>query len=147
MDVLSFKQKVFEFALNSPEVLDKREIMAINMNEDWDSYWKRMLKDREWADTNFVHCTAWYLNMDLFIVSDACNERNKHFIVHGYFDEDDLVRKKLYLGYITDTHYQSILPKKVDQGIGEYSATKIYFFPRQQKNCEKFPNILSNFLG
>ena len=46
MDVLSFKQKVFEFALNSPEVSEKREFMAIDMNEDWDSYWKRILKDR-----------------------------------------------------------------------------------------------------
>ena len=84
MDVLSFKQKVFEFARNSPEVLEKREIMAIDMNEDWDSYWKRMLKHREWADTTFVHCTAWYLNMDLVIVSDACNERNKFFKVNKY---------------------------------------------------------------
>ena len=84
MDVLSFKQKVFEFALNSPEVLEKREFMAIDMNEDWDSYWRRMLKNYEWADTTFVHCTAWYLNMDLVIVSDACNERNKFFKVNKY---------------------------------------------------------------
>ena len=27
--------------------------------------------------------------------------------------------------------------------IGEYSAEKFYFFPRQQKICEKFPHIFT----
>ena len=116
MDVLSFKQMVFEFASNSPEVLEKRDFMALDMNEDWESYWRRMLKTGEWADMTFIHCTAWFLNMDLVIVSDACNSRNKFFKVDGFLNEDNLERLQLCLGYITNTHYQSILPKRVDQG-------------------------------
>ena len=119
LDVLSFKQMVFEFASNSPEVLEKRDFIAIDMNEDWDSYWRRMLKTGEWADMTFIHCTAWFLNMDLVIVSDACNQRNKFFKVDGFFNEDNLERLQLCLGYITNTHYQSILPKRVDQGEAE----------------------------
>ena len=86
MDVLSFKQKVYEFTMNSPEVLAKQELIAIDMN-DWSSYWKKMLRNGEMADTTFVQCTAWYLNMDLVIVSDTCNEENKFFKIHGYFDD------------------------------------------------------------
>ena len=121
MDVLSFKQKVFEFAINSPEVLAQQELMAKDMN-DWNSYWKKMLKNGELADTTFVQCTAWYLNMDLVIVSDACNEENKFFKIHGYFDDDNVERLQLDLGYITNTHYQSIIAKKV--GYAE-SLTKL----------------------
>ena len=86
MDVLSFKEKVFEFASNSPEVLEKRDFIAIDMNDDWDTYWRKMMKNYKWADTTFIHCTAWFLNMDLVIVSDACNDSNKFFKVHGYFN-------------------------------------------------------------
>ena len=112
MDVFSFKQKVYEFAMNSPEVLAKQELIAIDMN-DWSSYWKKMLRNGEMADTTFVQCTAWYLNMDLVIVSDTCNEENKFFKIHGYFDEDNMERLQLNLGHITNTHYQSIFAKKV----------------------------------
>ena len=112
MDVLSFKQKVYEFAMNSPEVLAKQELIAIDMN-DWSSYWKKMLRNGEMADTTFVQCTAWYLNLDLVIVSDTCNEENKFFKIHGYFDEDNMERLQLNLGHITNTHYQSIFAKKV----------------------------------
>ena len=112
MDVLSFKQKVYEFTMNSPEVLAKQELIAIDMN-DWSSYWKKMLRNGEMADTTFVQCTAWYLNMDLVIVSDTCNEENKFFKIHGYFDEDNMERLQLNLGHITNTHYQSIFAKKV----------------------------------
>merc|ERR1711973_504131 len=78
--------------------------------------------------------------MDLVIVSDACNERNKFFKVHGYFDVDDLERRKLYLGYITDTHYQSILPKRVDQGEVEVKL------PTKCPACNKEVNQLMKHL-
>ena len=115
-DVLSFKKKVFDFASNSPQVLERRDFIAIGMGVDWDTYWKKMLMNGEFADTTFIHCTAWFLNMDLVIVSDVCNSQNKFFKIPGYFDEDLLERRKLYLGYITDIHYQSILPKRVPDG-------------------------------
>ena len=42
----------------------------------WDAYWNEMTKDKVWVDSWFVQATAWYLNLDLWIVD--CQSRDDY---------------------------------------------------------------------
>merc|ERR1712240_394324 len=83
-------------------------------NKGWTFYWQDMRKDGEWVDATFVHATAWFTGLDifLFIVGNA-NPDNPFARFSGVIDSD-VVRPRgdhtLLIGYIDNQHYQSLLP-------------------------------------
>ena len=43
-----------------------------NVNgESWSQYWIRMKTDKTWVDYWFVQATAWYLQLDIWIVATS----------------------------------------------------------------------------
>ena len=44
--------------------------------ETWSDYWKRMLKDGTWVDYWFVQATAWYLELDIWIIATSNTENS-----------------------------------------------------------------------
>ena len=47
--------------------------------ENWEQYWQRMTQDKEWVDFWFVQATAWFLQLDLYVV-DCASKDNQPFI-------------------------------------------------------------------
>ena len=83
--------------------------------ETWSQYWTRLSKDKVWVDFWFVQATAWYLQLDLWIVD--CESRDDHpFIqVSGNLDNPEVScgGPIITLGTKSSCHYQSLLPTEI----------------------------------
>ena len=85
----------------------------------WEKYWIDMRKDagqergkrwREcWADDIWLGAAALYLNMDIHILQAGDQTAGQMIVVEGNWTpaED---KPALYLGYIPNSHYQSLIP-------------------------------------
>ena len=78
--------------------------------ETWNQYWDRLIKDKEWVDSFFVQATAFFLNLDIRIIETSGNEiRPFHIIESGRPNS-----RTIAIGYVTGTHYQSLIPKTLE---------------------------------
>ena len=79
----------------------------------WSIYWDDMLKNGEWADDTFVQATAFFLNLDIFLViADSATYTQLFHPISGDIERDRVGspgRPTLLIGYISDQHYQSLL--------------------------------------
>ena len=79
----------------------------------WSIYWDDMLKNGEWADDTFVQATAFFLNLDIFLViADSATNTQLFHPISGDIERDRVGspgRPTLLIGYISDQHYQSLL--------------------------------------
>ena len=74
-------------------------------SETWQHYWEKMIKDKEWVDSFFVQATAFFLNLNIKIIETSGSETSPfHEIESGKPNS-----KTIHIGYVTDTHYQSLL--------------------------------------
>ena len=55
------------------------EFDSTTRGENWEQYWQRMTEDKMWVDFWFVQATAWYLQLDLYII-DCASKDNQPFI-------------------------------------------------------------------
>ena len=82
----------------------------------WSAYWEDMLKNGEWADDTFVQATALYLSLDIFLViADSATFDRPFAQISGDIESGEVGsqgRPTLLLGYISDQHYQSLLPQE-----------------------------------
>ena len=85
----------------------------------WEKYWIDMRKDagqergkrwREcWADDIWLGAAALYLNMDIHILQAGDQTAGQMIVVKGnWVPAED--KPALYLGYIPNSHYQSLIP-------------------------------------
>ena len=83
-----------------------------------------MRRSGPWADDIFVQCTAWYLKVDLRIIYAGAETagRNDHTITGDFSPAAGERRPVLYLGYVVNNHYQSLLPLVEDNTIPQYLA-------------------------
>ena len=99
------------------------EVSQMNMHwegrgrRSWRQYWTDMQRhgqaERYWADDIFLQATAFYLNLDLRIIWAGDNTNGQVVTtVDGLFYQvaQGELRPLLYLGYIVNEHYQSLLP-------------------------------------
>ena len=85
----------------------------------WEKYWIDMRKDagqergkrwREcWADDIWLGAAALYLNMDIHILRAGDQTAGQMFFVEGNWVPAEN-KPALYLGYIPNSHYQSLIP-------------------------------------
>ena len=71
------------------------------------------MKNGIWVEPAVVDCTAWFLEMDLMIISE--DNDDSQCVTMRYGNLDGIVdpnRPTLYLGFASN-HYQSLLPVKV----------------------------------
>ena len=112
------RQSVKRFGLTSnDERLEARkenyEMSAIALadngeaTETWQQYWDNMMKDAKWVDSFFVQATAFFLNLNIIIIETSGNERNPSYTIQSGKPNS----KTISIGYVTGTHYQSLLSK------------------------------------
>ena len=127
-DFMHLKKMVNQFVqanINTPKVQNLRvnfDASQLNMHwesmprRSWRQYWNDMQQPtglRAWADNIFVQATAWCLNLDLRIIyAGADTDGRIVTTTDGNFSPagGDERRPLLYLGYIVNEHYQSLLP-------------------------------------
>ena len=128
-DFMHLKESVAQFIktnTKSQKVESLRvnfEVSQLNMHREgrrrrsWREYWSDMQSHGEdekyWADDTFVQATAWYLNLPIRIIyaGDDTEGRTVATTDADFFHPiDGEQRPLLYLGYIVNQHYQSLLP-------------------------------------
>ena len=81
----------------------------------WSKYWSDMLKNGEWADDTFIQACAWYINMNIVIVSAGhATPEQPFYAMEGTF-ATETTGPTLLVGYINGNHYQSLLPLQEDR--------------------------------
>ena len=75
-------------------------------------HWARMITDRTWVDFWFVQATAWYLQLDMWIVTTSSTETNPYIEISGNLADESKPSGGpiLTLGTKSNSHYQSLLP-------------------------------------
>ena len=81
-------------------------------SETWEQYWGRMVTDKIWVDYWFVQATAWYLQLDMWIITTSSTNNSPYIEINGNLEEGGLSfnRPILILGTKSNSHYQSLLP-------------------------------------
>ena len=129
----------------------------------WLTYWDDMLKNGEWADDTFVQATAFFLNLDFFLViADSATYTQLFHPISGDIDSDRVGspgRPTLLIGYISDQHYQSLLlaeeepsvsgcptSQAVDEALRRaFSALQLELLKQSRQVSWIFKMVLSNW--
>ena len=148
---MQLKKNVAEFIhanSNHPKVQNLRtnfDVSQLNMHHErdamgrvmrgrsWGQYWRDMQEDAEnqqgrdwsdfWGDDIWLQAAAWYLNMDVHIICAGANTGGRNVkVIDGNWFPVAGDKPRLYLGYIVDEHYQSLLPLIEDHSRPVYLA-------------------------
>ena len=92
--------------------LQYEETDGIVNRETWNNYWKRMLRDGTWVDYWFVQATAWYLQLDIWIIATSNTENSPYIAISGNLENENIPCSGpiITLGTKSNSHYQSLLP-------------------------------------
>merc|ERR1711911_518102 len=107
LDHEEFRRRINFYVTTSqdPRLIELKEFYNNSAEtKSWDQYWKDMLGDT-WASGHFIRASAIYLQFNIGIITTSQKEEDAPILMHcGLPDKDTL-----WLGNITDLHYQSIL--------------------------------------
>jgi hypothetical protein len=80
--------------------------------ETWLQYWTRMAVNGTWVDVWFVQATAWYLQLDIWIIATSNTEESPYIEINGNIDDDTRPCNGpvITIGTKSNCHYQSLLP-------------------------------------
>ena len=115
----TLRSKVKAYALQSKDQVVtnlrtkyKKEISPAD-KKTWEEYWDLMGKKGTWVDHIFVQMTAWYMNLDIMILTTSSQSENPFIHLSGNIKETpgNLSGPPLILGNYTNIHYQSLLPQ------------------------------------
>ena len=144
-DFMQLKKNVAEFIhanRNHPKVQNLRtnfDVSQLNMHHEgmrkrsWRQYWSDMQEDATnhmgrnwedfWGDDIWLQAVAWYLNMDVHLIFAGANTQGRDSSdIDGNWSPVVGDRPLLYLGYIVNEHYQSLLPLVEDNSRPVYLA-------------------------
>ena len=103
------------------ENFEQKQLLLAYDDEDtrgWLPYWEEMTGDKVWVDDTFVQATAYYLGLPIFLVpTGSATFKDQYHPISGDFNSDNVASpgpSSLWIGYINDQHYQSLL--RLDEG-------------------------------
>ena len=78
----------------------------------WNQYWTNMVTDKTWVDYWFVQATAWYLQLDIWIVSTTNTDNSPYIEINGNLADGNKTSGGpiITIGTKSNVHYQSLLP-------------------------------------
>ena len=107
--------RVRRFIKNSvhPQIQEfKRNYDQANMEISWNQYWLNILKTHVWGDDIFLQAAAWFIGIDIKIISTTSTIKHPFTVKSGNLeDEGQPTNLTLFLGVVNNRHFQSILPK------------------------------------
>ena len=115
------RTKITNFALKSKDqaITNLRakyeQVIGPAENKTWNEYWNLMGKDGTWVDHIFIQMTAWYMTLDILILTTSSKPENPFIVISGHENTTDASHSDppLLLGNYTNVHYQSLLPGKI----------------------------------
>ena len=115
---LTLRQKVKDFIMKSKteRVIQFKsqfeETDGLVNRETWSNYWDRMITDKTWVDYWFVQATAWYLQLNIWIVATSSTDSSPYIEVSGNLGDGTMPCDGpiITLGTKSNVHYQSLLP-------------------------------------
>ena len=114
------RSKVTNFALQSR----KKDIVNLKTKyekeispadkKSWKEYWDQMGKKGTWVDHIFIQMTAWFMNLDILILTTSSQSENPFIHISGNIMNipENISGPPLILGNYTNVHYQSLIPHK-----------------------------------
>ena len=123
LDHRSLRKKICNFMLRSklPVVKDfEKNWLDFQDSElgDYNRYWMDMRDSRGdiWAEGPVIHATAWFLERDIYVVSERASEAEPFLAFSGNQDGTDTscAGAALWLGHLTGLHYQTLMPTERD---------------------------------
>ena len=71
-----------------------------------------MSREGTWVDSHFVQFTAFYIELDIYIITPSSKPGNPFIKIQGNISNMEIPSPgpKLFLGNYTNVHYQSLLP-------------------------------------
>ena len=117
----SVRTKITNFALKSKDqaITNLRakyeQVIGPAENKSWNEYWNLMGKDGTWVDHIFIQMTAWYMTLDILILTTSSKPENPFIIISGHKNTTDASNSDppLLMGNYTNVHYQSLLPGQI----------------------------------
>ena len=111
------RKRVTNFALNSTldsvtnlKATYKREIQPVE-GKSWVEYWTHMAQDGTWVDHIFVQMTAWFMRLDILILTTSSLPESPFIQISGNYSqsEEPQIGPPILIGNYTNVHYQSLL--------------------------------------
>ena len=83
--------------------------------ETWHQYWERMATDKTWVDYWFIQATAWFLQVNIWIVATSSTDNSPYIEVSGNMGDGSMPCDGpiITLGTKSNVHYQSLLPIEI----------------------------------
>jgi uncharacterized protein YuzE len=114
----TLRKKFTNFALKSrhPTILnfklDYDQILEQENRKSWTEFWNEMAQEDIWVDYLFVQVCAWYMELDMLILTTSSTLTDPFIFISGNFHNlpAPLSGPPLLLGNYTNVHYQSLLP-------------------------------------
>ena len=84
----SLRRQVKNFALKCAhqtlhDYKTNYETVLSNSDGTWKDYWDEMGQDGTWVDSVFVQVTAWYMGLDIKILTTSSKSEHPYIIVTG----------------------------------------------------------------
>ena len=74
-----------------------------------------MLRNYEWVDSIFIQSTAWFLGLDIIIITSTSTDEHPYITISGNLVDEQIPCQgiPLTIGSKSNVHYQSLLPLEV----------------------------------
>ena len=150
----SLRTRVTAFALKTRHktIVDLKrtydqEIQPVE-NKSWTDYWDDMANDGTWVDHMFVQVLAWYMELDIFILTTSSQPENPFIVIPGNLNNIPQIASvpSLLLGNYTNVHYQSLLPNLVGTTIVKEQKTNHNIVSKEERTKEEFIYITKDTL-
>ena len=113
---LRYNVRKFIIKSEHPRITEFRrqyeETDGIVNRETWNAYWTRMTRDGTWVDYWFVQATAWYLELDVWIIATSSTDSSPYIAISGNIEDGNIPCDApiITIGTKSNCHYQSLLP-------------------------------------
>ena len=109
-EVTNFAQRSQHIRITNLKTKYENEIMPVE-GKSWTDYWSQMAKDGTWVDHLFVQVTAWYMELDIMILTSSSLPKSPFVFISGHIEINKASTNgpPILLGNYTNIHYQSLV--------------------------------------
>ena len=121
----------------------EKEIQPVE-RRSWMEYWNQMAQDGTWVDHIFVQMTAWFMGLNIMILSTSSLPKDPFIFISGNIDNTPSPSPTMLIGNYTNVHFQSLLqngttlkqeekPESIDIEVNEEELKTDDFIYRHNK--------------
>ena len=120
------RKKITTFAIqsrhktiNELKIMYETELQNVH-KKSWQEYWRDMSTDGTWVDHMFVQMTAWFMGLDILILTTSSLPASPFIIIEGSINKSGGLQTgpPILIGNYTNVHYQSLLNVQHHMDIG-----------------------------